>query len=168
MHRWSVLAGGPSLRTSGKPLRTERIAGGLRVLLRPLELQVPGGPLVVPAGFVTDFSSIPWFLSWVVRWSKVDLAGVAHDHLYATGRRGDVDITRGYADAVWREVAMSGVHRANTFQGWGGWLALRAFGGFVWYPYRWGWKVHQPAEVPSLDPTCCGRVGLHAAVTPAE
>lgn len=164
---WSVLAGSRSYRTTGRPLRTERMKGGLRVLLRPLELSLPDGLLTVPAGFVTDYSSIPWFLAWVVNWSRVDLAGVAHDKLYATGMYDHRRCSRAYADRVWREVAMSGDHRANTIQGWGGWLVLRIFGGFVWYPYRWGWLKPQPPGAVQPDPTCCGagqEVGASCAV----
>ena len=49
--------------------------------MRALHYQIDGDddPIVVPEGFVTDFSSDPIGL---LDWSKVDVAGVVHDYLY--------------------------------------------------------------------------------------
>lgn len=39
--------------------------------------------VTVPAGFVTDFASIPWvFWSWLPSWGKYGKAAVVHDYLY--------------------------------------------------------------------------------------
>lgn len=117
-------------RTSG-PLQTERLANGRRRLLRDLEVEIGGEAITVPAGTETDYSSIPWFGRSLVRWSKVDVAGVVHDWLYQSGAA-----PRDRADAVWRRVAQAGEHRANAFQAWAGWLGLRLGGWYAWARYR--------------------------------
>ena len=36
----------------------------------------------VPAGFKTDFASIPKFLWWLPYWAKFNKASILHDYLY--------------------------------------------------------------------------------------
>ena len=36
----------------------------------------------VPAGFITDFASIPKFLWFLPSWAKFNKASILHDHLY--------------------------------------------------------------------------------------
>jgi len=109
------------------PLRTERLSDGRRLLLRELIVDVDNKRYVVPKGFITDYSSIPLIFGWLVRWSKVDIAGVLHDYLYTVQ-----NLTRSEADKIWREVAKAGDHAANSFQSWTGWLGLRIGGWFAW------------------------------------
>ena len=118
-------------RIVGKMLQTERRENGKRFLLRDLNLEIEGDPITIPADTVTDFSSIPWYGRILVRWSKVDIAGVVHDWYYQTG-----DTSRARADAIWRLVAMAGTYHANAFQAWVGWLALRVGGWIAWRRYR--------------------------------
>lgn len=117
----------------GAPLRTERLSTGRRKLLCDLVIEVSSGPsgtepekVTVSSGFDTDFSSLPTFLQWVVHWSKVDVAGVVHDWLYANGAE------RKRADRIWWMVALSGEHHANRLQAWICWLGLRVFGSIAW------------------------------------
>ena len=117
-------------------LRTMRLRDGSRQLLRPLvvTVTVKGGAKVIkiPAGFRTDYSSIPTVLQWFVLWSKVDVAGVVHDWLY---RAGGMD--RKDADKIWRDIAMTGVNRATKFQAQGCYVAgLRIGARFTWCCYR--------------------------------
>ena len=111
----------------GGALQTERRPDGKRKLLRELQVRIGGQRITVPCEFVTDFSSIPTLLHWVVRWSRVDVAGVVHDFLYARGT-----LNRSEADGVWFKVARSGEHRANLLQAAACWAALRLFGWCVW------------------------------------
>ena len=113
------------------PLQTERRPDGRRRLLRDLVVEVEGERITVPAGTLTDFSSIPWLGRVLVRWSKVDIAGVVHDWLYQRGTT-----SRARADEIWRRLALSGEHRANPIQAWIAWLALRAAGGSAWRRHR--------------------------------
>ena len=122
----------PSCVISG-PLQTEKMPDGRRRLLRDLIVKAEGSTPVVLArkDFTTDFSSIPWFGRFLVRWSKVDVAGVAHDLLYQTGTS-----TRKTADEVWRQVAMAGEHCATPLQARICWMFLRGFSYRAWKSYR--------------------------------
>ena len=112
-------------------LQTERQSDGRRRLLRDLVVAVDGLIITIPAETLTDFSSIPWFGRILVRWSKVDIAGVVHDWLYRTAFT-----SRTRSDKIWRLVAVAGEHHANTLQAWVGWLALRVGGWVVWRRLR--------------------------------
>ena len=104
-------------------LQTERQSDGSRKLLRELTVNVHDKTITVPENFITDFSSIPWFGRFLVRWSKVDIAGVVHDRLYATA-----ELTRCESDTIWRKTAIAGECHANIFQAWIGWFFLRIGG----------------------------------------
>jgi hypothetical protein len=104
---------------------------GRRRLLRDLTVEVDSEQFTVPAGTLTDFSSIPWFGRMLVDWSKVDIAGVVHDWLYQRGVT-----SRARADEIWRLLAVSGSHRANALQARVAWLALRVGGGLAWRRHR--------------------------------
>lgn len=129
-------------------LRVDRMPDGRRRLVRDLvidlgeDLGVRMGGFVsappegfgartthvtVPAGFDTDFSSIPGFARGMYRFDTVDLAGVCHDYAYSIG------VSRKQADRMWEIVATSGERRVGRFRGWLGRIALRAGG---WNAYR--------------------------------
>ncbi|MCH9656800.1 MAG: DUF1353 domain-containing protein [Planctomycetes bacterium] len=112
-------------------LQTERQPDGCRKLLRELKVNVHDKTITIPESFITDFSSIPWFGRFLVRWSKVDIAGVVHDRLYATA-----EYTRCEADTIWRQTALAGECHANIFQAWIGWFFLRIGGWFAWKSKR--------------------------------
>ena len=124
----------------GFELHVKRLPDGQRELLQDLSVSVAtGGVISVPTGFESNFSSIPTPFQWVVRWSKVDIAGVVHDYLYEHEA-----VSRRSADGVWRELAVSGTHHANRHQAWLCWLILRGFGGWFWRAdenrdHRMGW-----------------------------
>lgn len=120
-------------RLVSEPLQTERQPNGRRLLLRKLEVDVDGEVIPIPKHTVTDYSSIPWFGRIVVRWSKVDIAGVVHDHLYCTQT-----MSRARADRIWRLVAVAGEHHANALQAWICWAALRLGGWIAWNQHRQG------------------------------
>ena len=115
----------------GNLLRTERQPDGSRRLLSDLVVEVDGIEITVPAGTFTDFSSIPWIGRVLVRWSKVDVAGVVHDWLYQSAFT-----SRARADKIWRLLALSGEHRANAIQAFIGWFALRIGGWSSWNQHR--------------------------------
>ncbi len=126
-------------RIVGKPLRTERLPCGKRKLLCDLKVELNqiqvnrtfSGLITVNSGFVTDFSSIPTLCHWIVRWSKVDIAGVVHDWLYAKGC-----LTRTQSDEIWRIIAVSGQHCASDVQAYICWIGLRILGGFAWRKHK--------------------------------
>jgi hypothetical protein len=89
-----------------------------------------GGTIEVPAGFVTDFASVPWGL-WNLEPPLGDSckAAVIHDRLYAT-RGLDGRYTRADADGIFREaLADLGVPAWKRLLLW---AAVRAGGAHGW------------------------------------
>ena len=128
---------------TGDPLQTEKV-NGKRQLLRDFEVTFEREKIVVPKGFVTDYSSIPWFGRGLVRWSTVDVAGVVHDYLYWIQRN------RKEADRIWRKIAGSGPVYATCLQRWICWLALRVGGWWAYRKHRTG--SGPPPRQPSASP----------------
>lgn len=108
-------------------LMARRTKGGRRVLFENLKFIIDEKVYTIPAGFTTDYSSVPTALSWFVDWRKVDLAGVVHDYLYT-----NKILSRKNADKAWRQIASQGKYHVNRVQGGLGYLALRAFGWIYW------------------------------------
>lgn len=123
---------------SGKTrLCTVRLATGDRELLVPLEREYKGNTLTVPAGFVTDYSSVPAFARFIVRWSKIDVAGVVHDWCYAVGLPDASGVpSRKLSDEIWLHIAQSGHSSANWLQAHLCWLGLRIGGKPAWRKHR--------------------------------
>lgn len=60
--------------------------------------------IVVPAGFCTDFASIPWLILTTFLFGNRGHAGATvHDYLYKFGRVGNIPISRQDADKVLAE-----------------------------------------------------------------
>ncbi len=116
-----------------KALSTTRLSDGHRQLNRDYSIEIDNVRYTVNEGFVTDFSSYPWYARLIVRFDKVDIAGVVHDWLYCKG-----EISRAHADRIWRQVAMAGSNHANPVQAWLSWLGLRIGGWVSWKKYRRG------------------------------
>jgi hypothetical protein len=91
-----------------------------------------GREVEVPAGFETDFASIPKFI-WSVlpQHGRYDRAAVVHDFLYRTG-----GVQRGQADDVFREamIVCKVVDREQRIIYWG----VRLGGWLPWRNYRNG------------------------------
>ncbi len=119
-------------------LRVARQPDRRRKLTQELRLRIHGEIFTVPRGSVTDYSSVPWFARGLVRWDRVDLAGVAHDMAYKSGTHGlgGRPLSRREADRIWRIVAQAGQHHANFAQAWICWAGLRLGGWIVWRRYR--------------------------------
>ena len=135
----------------GTRLHTKRLDGGLRELLKPLQVRICGYEIRIKKGFKTDFSSIPTWLHGIVRWSKVDVAGVIHDVLFNPAEHGSMfdeadenherdligRISLRTADRIWREVALRGTgkNRANWVQAALCWFGLFGFSWWTWNRY---------------------------------
>jgi hypothetical protein len=118
-------------------LLTVRLADGRRELLAELTREVGGVKIVVPKGFKTDYSSIPAFARFIVRWSKVDVAGVLHDWCYHVGLQDDSGKpSKALSDLIWREIAQRGKSRANPLQAWVCWAGLRIDARGPWNKHR--------------------------------
>lgn len=121
-----------SIELKSKSLSTTRLEDGRRELNRKLVIVVDGVELVVPRGFKTDLSSYPGFTRMLVRFDRVDIAGVVHDMLYFLGE----PFNRAGADKAWRKIALAGDHHANAFQAWLSWFGLRVAGWWAWARHR--------------------------------
>ncbi|HCO24385.1 MAG TPA: hypothetical protein DIT97_15605, partial [Gimesia maris] len=91
------------VRLVSGPLQAERLPDGSRRLVRALIVKVRDEEIVVPTGFVSDFRSLPRVIQVLIDPARVQLAGVIHDRLYATGQ-----FTRCETDTIWRLTAQSG------------------------------------------------------------
>ncbi len=127
-----------------KTLRTERLPDGRRKLLRPLTVNLgylidvdhrlyPGvrrlkgcTVITVPEDSETDFSSVPRFARFFMRWDRVDIAGVLHDHLYG------IQFPRRQADIAWRTVARAGQQHLGPVAAYLGFAGLRVGGWAAW------------------------------------
>lgn len=82
--------------------------------------------ITVPAGFTTDFASIPRLpLMFMLLGDTEHEAAVIHDYLYATG-----EVTRATADSVLHEASIASGHslsEANAI-----WLGVRIGGWLAW------------------------------------
>lgn len=113
------------------PLRVEYLDGEQWRLLEPFAYVHPtAGVITVPAGFETDFASIPRAL-WAIypptgKWGK---AAVVHDYLYHLG-----SLTRKECDQIFLQGMKDlGVPRARrTLMYW----AVRVGGGGPWEKHR--------------------------------
>jgi hypothetical protein len=114
-------------------LQVEKVTEDDWILLQPLRYysESLGKEVVVPAGFVTDFASVPrWpFIYWFTG-GKADAPSVLHDWFYRTNTE---DITRAGADALLAEaMAARGYWKARI---WMMWLGVR-IGGYWSYDKR--------------------------------
>jgi hypothetical protein len=72
--------------------------------------------IVVPAGFLTDFASIPgWARAIVSPFGRHAKAAVLHDWLYAIGEPGRKDVADHVFDHAMRELAVEGWAREIMF-----------------------------------------------------
>lgn len=124
----------------------ERQDGGREVFRLTLRLRLELGPiwsgivLYVPAGFETDFASVPRFFWRILPpIGSYKAAAVVHDFLYAAGSK----VTRRLADAIFYE--------AMYAQGVSAWKrvamywAVRMFGFLAFHGRGATWRVHLTA-----------------------
>lgn len=92
-----------------------------------------GKVVTIPAGFETDFASIPR-LFWVIypaQWKPYRDASLVHDYLYMTP---DTGVTRAFADYEFRvRLIRSGAWLSTA---WLFWAMVRIFGSTNWKKYR--------------------------------
>lgn len=91
------------------------------------------GAITVPAGYVSDFASIPGPAQWYVDNDAPCIAygSIVHDYLYsAQGSVGGAQFTREQADKVLREAML--LCGASAMQAWVVFQAVRKFGGSHW------------------------------------
>jgi hypothetical protein len=96
---------------------------------------------VVPAGFRTDFATVPRVVSWLVpRFGTYTLAAILHDWLCTEGIRSGA-VTSREADGIFRRVMReSGV---PVLRRWLMWTGVR-WGALADEPRRTGWPASAP------------------------
>lgn len=107
------------------------------------------GLMVIPAGFITDFNSVPRVLTNILPREEYGEAALPHDYLYQHGGINGKPITRADADLVHREfVVWAGVRvcdadgnvtRIGETPRWkvdAFYYGLRFFGWWTWRLYR--------------------------------
>lgn len=93
----------------------------------PLIYQGKKERFVVPAGFITDFASVPRILWWIFPpYGEFTKAAVLHDYLYETGQ-----VPRWDADGLFRRVMRE--LRTRPTRRWFMWGGVRTLG---WLAYQ--------------------------------
>lgn len=91
----------PKLATNPTRLQLFQGDGTNFMLVNPLyyEIKRTGKTITVPAGFVTDFASVPWYARWFISvLGKHSIPAIVHDYLYWEQR-----CTRTQSDEILRE-----------------------------------------------------------------
>lgn len=111
------------------PLDVRKV-GERWTLLSPLRYALsPGRVIEVPAGFYTDFASIPrLFYLTTPPTGRYDMAAVVHDYLYYAQMTTRAQADRVFLDAM-RDSRVGWYTRTKMY--W----AVRAFGGRAWRRY---------------------------------
>jgi hypothetical protein len=119
------------------PLRTEYLEGPWRKLLEPLFYYsaLLNVVLRVPAGFCTDFASVPRLpIAYWLFGSKANRPAVVHDYLYREGTYGRKTADRVMLEAMeidgYGWVTRHAMYRAVR---WGGWAAYKPTPGCLDY-----------------------------------
>lgn len=117
------------------------IQRGLFVLVRRWTVVLPNGKWVdIPAGFATNFASIPWFVRWLI--SPIDSsllhAAIIHDYLVGefNGEPGVLHSSAGIERVSWRQAAailrsVMDADGARTWKRQAVYLAVRLHGVFM-------------------------------------
>lgn len=87
----------------------ERDGRGLATLLEPFYHRDGDRTIIVPAGFVTDFTSVPWWAAWLVPiLGEHAKAAVLHDYLLERTDLPYDEVNRIFAGAL-RALGVSGL-----------------------------------------------------------
>ncbi len=122
-------------------LTVRRVDANTWAIVEPLVYQGRWERFVVPAGFRTDFATVPRLVAWVVpRFGVYTLAAILHDWLCTEGIHSGA-VTSREADGLFRRVMReSGV---PVLRRWLMWCGVR-WGALVQEPRRPGWLHSAP------------------------
>ena len=95
--------------------------------------------VAVPAGFETDFASIPKFLWWLPYWAKYCKPPVLHDWLYTVKEIMGRPITRKRADEIFYEGLLIDwrYHKSGHILAATEYWVVRLFGWLAWQRILW-------------------------------
>lgn len=122
---------------------------GTRTLLAPLVYasDLLKRTVTVPAGFITDFASVPRLpIAYLLTGGAANAAAVIHDWLYTTR-----EVDRATADAVFREAVIASGEK--PWRAWLMWLGVRVGGGSSWESegqtqHEWVRRVIEAKQAP--------------------
>ena len=127
----------PTPSWDGLPLHLELIGAKHWRLMRAIEWRTHK----VPEGWLTDLTSIPWWVPWIRREGKHTPASVLHDRLYAKPPPG---WTRRKCDRAYHTAMVTlDVVRRDRGPIWAG---VRAFGWVAWRRYRKTDRAYRRSE----------------------
>lgn len=87
------------------------------------------GKVEVPAGFTTDFASVPRVpIIFAIAGDRGDLAAAVHDYLY--DKTCNLSVTRKQADLLFKEALLA--QKVPSWISWGMYFAVRAFASKHW------------------------------------
>ncbi len=113
------------------PLRTERRADGVKILLHPFSFRSArlGMTITVPAGFPTDGATVPrWPIVYWFFGGRAEEPAAIHDWIYR-----QQNLTRAIGDVLFRD-GMRVCHPPESIlRQWGMWIGVRFFGWFFWW-----------------------------------
>ena len=91
------------------------------------------GPILITAGFTTDFASVPQAVWWLIPpQGLAAMPSIVHDYMYQVPS--SHNLTRKQVDIIWLELMRkAGVPK---WQRWTMYVFVRAFGDGVWKRYR--------------------------------
>lgn len=117
------------------PLRGEWDSHKHFVLSEDFTYRATFGDITAPAGFVTDFDSVPRLpLAYWLTKGRTRRAPVVHDYLYDVQEIAGVQISRRLADAIFLEAMVDeGVRPAARYAIW---LGVRVGGWLPWWRHR--------------------------------
>lgn len=108
----------------GSPLRVEQAGTRHWMLLAPLAYEGTTDRWIVPAGFLTDYASVPRFLqSFVQATGTWTLAAILHDWFCVRLALGDCPISPVDADGIFRRVLRE--EGVDPLRRWSMWAAVR-------------------------------------------
>jgi hypothetical protein len=122
-------------------LTVRRVSDQLWEVVEPLVYRGRRDTFVVPAGFPTDFASVPRVVVWLIpRFGRYTLAAVLHDWLTTEGLRTGAVSSRD-ADGLFRRVMAE--LRVPPVRRWLMWTGVR-WGALASPPRRPGWALDAP------------------------
>lgn len=145
------------------PLLVRRVDPTTWELVAPLSYQGRVDHWTIPAGYRTDFATVPWFVQWFIpRTGTWTLAATLHDWLITDGIPAGL-ITSRNTDGVFRRVLREeGVDRVRR---WCMWAAVRAAAPFSKHRRPAGFLPDAPAvaavATAALTVTVAAVCGAH-------
>jgi len=120
------------------PLIVSPTEKGDWILVQPFTYHVgakdSGYTITVPAGFETDFASVPKIFWFLPAWAWIHKAAILHDWLYKCKELFGEPVSRAMVDLIYLEAALVDWrnHRSRWIMAHSQYWAVRLFGWLAW------------------------------------